>query len=92
MGHARCEKLMGFNMGLASVRRNEMLVAAHALCEEAEERGLSSEMEIYRVRKTFTQAFKGTEYSFGDDLKHQYLLPASGIGHFLLRPRSAILK
>jgi hypothetical protein len=69
MGHARCEKLMGFNMGLA--RR---------VCGEAAEKrdgwmqvtrfvkkrwkDVSSEIEICRVWETFTQTFQGTEYSF----------------------------
>jgi hypothetical protein len=55
MGHARCEKLMGFNMGLASVRRRSgegmMLVAAHAFCEEAAESGFQAKWKYTEFGK-----------------------------------------
>jgi hypothetical protein len=53
MGHARCEKLMGFNMELASVRRSRGAVILDAAHGEL----LSGEMEIYRVWETITQTF-----------------------------------
>jgi hypothetical protein len=64
MGHARCEKLMGFNMGLASVRRSGeamMLDAAHAFSEEAAESCFQAKWKYTEFEKPSHRLLRQTD-------------------------------
>jgi hypothetical protein len=60
MGHARCEKLMGFNMGLVSVRGSREAVMLDSGCSShiLSESCFQAKWEMYRVWETITQTLQ----------------------------------
>jgi hypothetical protein len=70
MGHARCEELMGFNMGLASMCMEEKWRDEDGGCSSYvlwRSVGVPSEMEVAEFVKQNKQTFRGTAYSFRGD-------------------------